>query len=51
LNEGLSFGAIKQTAMNTFGSSWQAQSKSTDQEFARQAENLINDEWYKICGS
>jgi hypothetical protein len=49
LNEGILLGAIQQKAMYSVGRSWQAQSKSTDREFARQAENLINDEWYKIC--
>jgi capsid protein len=49
LNEGILLGAIQQKAMYAVGRSWQAQSKSTDREFARQAEDIINDEWYKIC--
>jgi len=49
LNEGILLGAIQQKAMYAVGRSWQAQSKSTDREFARQAEDMINDEWYKIC--
>jgi len=49
LNEGILLGAIQQKAMYAVGRSWQAQSKSKDRDFAQQAENLLNDEWYKIC--
>ena len=49
LNEGILLGAIQQKAMYSVGRSWQAQSKSKDREFAIKAEELINDEWYKIC--
>jgi len=49
LNEGILLGAIQQKAMYAIGRSWQAQSKSKDVEFKREAEELLNDEWYKIC--
>ena len=49
LNEGILLGAIQQKAMYSVGRSWQAQSKSKDRDFAIKAEELINDEWYKIC--
>ena len=49
LNEGILLGAIQQKAMYAVGRSWQAQSKSKNREFAQEAEELLNDEWYKIC--
>jgi hypothetical protein len=49
LNEGVLLGAIQQKAMYAVGRSWQAQSKSKDREFAAQSEELLNDEWYRIC--
>lgn len=49
LNDGILLGAIQQKAMYSVGRSWQAQSKSKDREFAQSAEDLLNDEWYKIC--
>jgi capsid protein len=49
LNEGILLGAIQQKAMYSVGRSWQAQSKSKDREFAQSAEELLNEEWYKIC--
>jgi capsid protein len=49
LNEGILLGAIQQKAMYSVGRSWQAQSKSKDRKFAQPAEELLNEEWYKIC--
>jgi capsid protein len=49
LNEGILLGAIQQKAMYAIGRSWQAQSKSKEVEFKQQAEELLNEEWYKIC--
>jgi len=49
LNEGVLLGAIQQKAMYAVGRSWQAQSKSKDREFAMQSEELLNEEWYRIC--
>ena len=49
LNEGVLLGAIQQKAMYAVGRSWQAQCKSKDREFAMQSEELLNEEWYRIC--
>lgn len=49
LNEGVLVGAIQQKAMYAVGRSWQAQSGSSNKEFKRKAEALLNDEWYNTC--
>jgi hypothetical protein len=49
LNEGVLLGAIQQKAMYAVGRSWQAQSKSKDRDYAMQSEELLNEEWYRIC--